>query len=130
MISLPITSVTAIFAGVLILLLTIAVVKIRRRDGVVLGDNDDRVLAKVIRGHANAIEQLPVALIMMGLAEMQEAPVVLLTLCAVTLMIGRAAHAVYFAVHGTHWRFRMIGMLLTMIAQVGLIATLTIALIL
>lgn len=56
--SLPVTSITAIFAGLLILLLTIKVIQLRRRDGVVLGDNGNRPLATAIRGHANAVEQL------------------------------------------------------------------------
>jgi uncharacterized membrane protein YecN with MAPEG domain len=53
-----VTSITAIFAGLLVLLLTIRVVQLRRREGVVLGDGDNRALAKAIRGHANAVEQL------------------------------------------------------------------------
>jgi hypothetical protein len=57
--TLPIASITALFAGLLILLLTLKVVQLRRRDGVVLGDNDNRRLAKAIRGHANAVEQVP-----------------------------------------------------------------------
>jgi uncharacterized membrane protein YecN with MAPEG domain len=127
--SLPITSITALFAGVLILALTIIVIRIRRRDGVVLGDNDNRVMAKAIRGQGNAVEQLPIALILMGLAELQGGNDALLWLCAGLLIIGRCLHGVYFAVHGTHWRFRMFGMLLTMIAQAGLIIALGVTLI-
>jgi len=122
---LPITSMTAIFAGLLILLLTMKVVQIRRRDGVVLGDNDNRTLAKAIRGHANAVEQLPIALILMGLSEAQGAALSVLTTVALVLIIGRTMHAVYFAVHGTHWRLRMYGMMLTLIAQIALVVILT-----
>ena len=121
---LPITSTTAVFAGVLILLLTIKVIRLRRGGGVVLGDNDDRVLAKAIRGHGNAVEQLPIALIIMGLAEAQSGSTPLLVLSALLLVTGRVMHAVYFAIHGTHWRLRMYGMLLTMIAQGLLVLTL------
>ncbi|WP_400086590.1 MAPEG family protein [Yoonia sp. R78084] len=125
---LPITSVTAILAGLLILLLTIKVIQLRRRGGVVLGDNDDRILAKAIRGHANAVEQLPIALILMGLAEAQGASQALLVLAAMALVVGRALHGIYFAVHGTHWRFRFIGMWLTLAAQIGLILILALTL--
>ena len=104
------------------------VIQIRRRDGVVLGDNDDRTLTKAIRGHANAVEQLPIALILMGLAEAQGGSTVLLALCAVALIIGRTSHGIYFARTGTHWRLRMIGMGLTMLAQIGLISALAITL--
>ena len=128
MISLPITSLTALLAGVLILLLTIKVIQLRRRGGVVLGDNDDRILAKAIRGHANAVEQLPIALILMALAEVQGAPQALLIVAAMALILGRALHGIYFAVHGTHWRFRFIGMWLTLAAQMALIVILALTL--
>ncbi len=121
---LPITSMTAVFAGLLILLLTIKVVQIRRRDGVVLGDNDNRTLAKAIRGHANAVEQLPIALILMGLSEAQGAALPVLGVVALVLLVGRTMHATYFAIHGTHWRLRFYGMMLTFIAQGALIVIL------
>ena len=125
MLSLPITSYTAVFAGFLILLLTIKVIQLRRRGGVVLGESDDRILTKAIRGHANAVEQFPIALMLMGLAEIQGGNFMLLLLSAVLLCFGRLLHGIYFAVHGTHWRLRMYGMLLTLIAQgllVGVLA--------
>jgi len=121
----PITSFSAIFASVLILLLTVKVIQLRRRDGVVLGENGDRVLTKAIRGQANAAEQFPIALILMGLAELQGGTTMLLMLSAIALAIGRSMHAIYFAIHGTHWRFRVAGMWMTLAAQVALIAILT-----
>lgn len=128
MISLPVTSSTALFAGIMILLLTVKVIQLRRRGGVVLGDNDDRTLAKAIRGHANAVEQLPIALILMGLAEAQGASQALLIAAACMLVLGRAMHGIYFAIHGTHWRFRFFGMWLTLAAQIGLILILALTL--
>lgn len=128
MMSLPITSFTALFAGLLILLLTIRVIQLRRRGGVVLGDNNDRALMKAIRGHANAVEQFPIALVMMGLAEIQGGSPALLGLIALVLIVGRTLHGAYFAIHGLHWRLRTFGMLMTMIAQGGLIFALLITL--
>ncbi len=130
MTDLPITSATAVFAGIMILLLTMKVIRLRRGGGVVLGDNDDRVLTKAIRGHANAAEQLPIALIIMGLAEAQSGNTALLVLAALLLVTGRTMHAVYFAIHGTHWRLRMYGMLLTLIAQGLLVLVLALTILL
>lgn len=124
MTSLPVTSVTAVFAGVLILLLTIKVIQLRRRGGVILGDNDDHALTKAIRGHANAAEQLPIALIIMGLAELQGGNTPLLLFSALSLVAGRVMHGVYFAVDGMHRRPRMYGTLLTLISQGLLVLTL------
>jgi hypothetical protein len=120
------TSITAIFAGLLILSLTAKVIQLRRRDGVVLGDNDNRTLTKEIRGHANATEQFPIALILMGLAEAQGGSTGFLAAFAACLVVGRLLHAVYFAMHGTHWRLRQLGMLLTLLAQAGLVAMLAV----
>lgn len=121
---LPVTSWTALFGAVLIAILTIHVVRLRRKDGVVLGDAGNRVLAKAIRGHANAAEQLPIALIILALAEANGAPSGALIAVAGVLGVGRLMHAAYFAIHGLTWRLRFYGMWLTFLAQVGLITLL------
>ena len=121
---LPITSLAAVILACLHLVLTIRVVTIRRRDGVVLGDNDDRILTKAIRGQANASEQIPLGLIMLAINELQGAPFPLLCTVAVLFVFGRVMHGLYFAVHGLSWRLRFYGMLMTLAAQVGLIGAL------
>ena len=125
---LPVTSVTALILGAWLLLLTFRVVRFRRRDGVVMGDNGDRVLAKAIRGHANAAEQIPIALILMALAEMNGAAPWLLAALALVLVAGRLAHGAYFGWHGLTWRLRFWGMLATATAQGGLLIALALAL--
>lgn len=114
--------------ALILLLLTWAVIRIRRRDGVVLGDNDDRVLTKAIRGQANAAEQIPMAIIMLALAEIQGAPPMFIGVLAAVLIIGRGLHGIYFAVPGINWRLRFYGMLLTLIAQTGFILALLLTL--
>jgi uncharacterized membrane protein YecN with MAPEG domain len=66
-------------------------------------------------------------LIVMGLSEAQGAALPLLAAPAILLIVGRIMHAVYFAIHGTHWRMRAYGMLLTMIAQAALLLALLVA---
>lgn len=115
--SLLITSWTAVAAATLLLVLTLAVIRLRRAGGVVLGDAGDRAMQKCIRGHSNATEQIPIALILLGLAELAGAPQPLLAIVSVFFVSGRVAHALYFARHGTHWRFRFWGMWVTIISQ-------------
>ncbi len=122
--ALPLTSLTAFVNGAILLTLTVRVVVMRRRDGVVLGDNGDRVMTKAIRGQANAAEQMPMALIMIGLIELQGGGSLVLAALAVMFSIGRLMHAIYFAIHGTTWRLRFYGMFLTLLAQGGLLLTL------
>lgn len=114
---LPITSYTAMVCATLLLVATMRVVRLRRRDGVVLGDNGDRILTKAIRGQANASEQIPLGLIMIGLIEFQCGSIGVLWFFAAIFAIGRILHAVYFGIHGTPWQLRFYGMIMTMLAQ-------------
>ncbi len=102
----------------------------RRLHKVVLGDNDNRDMAKAIRGHANAVETIPMSLILMGLSELAGAWTSWLALLACGLIIGRGLHARYFTAPGTHFKFRYYGMLTTVIVQVNLLLTLGLTLIL
>ena len=117
----PITAWSTFLLGGLYLWLTILIIMVRRSDGIVLGDNNDRIMSKKIRGHANAAEQIPLGLILIALNEtLNPAPTALVI--AAVLIVGRYLHAVYFAQDGTHFRFRLYGMLFTLIAQtLGLI---------
>lgn len=125
---LPITTITAAVNAMLFFALTVSVISYRRSNSVTLGDNDDRILAKRIRGHGNAAEQIPIALILLTLAELQGAPTWILIIPAALFTIGRILHAAYFAIHGTHWRFRLYGMFLTLISQALFIIAVIVAL--
>lgn len=122
---LTLTSIAALLNGLILILLTIKVVRMRRRDGIVLGDNGDREVTKAIRGQANAAEQMPIALILAALVELQGGPIGPLASALGAFTLGRALHAVYFGIHGTHWRLRFYGMFLTLTGQfmlMGLLA--------
>ena len=125
---LPITSLAAIANGALFLWLTWTVIRLRRRDGIVLGDGADRIVTKAIRGQGNAAEQMPLALILLLLGEIQGASTGVLGLLALVFTFGRLAHGIYFSVHGTHWRLRVIGMYATLIGQAGLLILLAVTL--
>lgn len=124
MLSLPLTSLAALACGLLLLALTIRVVILRRRGGVVLGDGDDRALAKAIRGQANAAEQMPMALILAGLIELQAGPSIMLGVTLALFLVGRLLHGAYFAFHGLTWRLRFFGMWATVIGQALLLVLL------
>lgn len=120
----PVTAWSAVILAAFFQWLTFRVINVRRRDHILLGDNGDHVMNKKIRGQANAAEQIPISLIMLGLAEYL-LPGVMPIGIAVVLIVGRVLHGVYFTVHGTNFRLRYYGMLLTLIAQT--IAILTVA---
>lgn len=115
---LTITAWAAVLLGALYLLLTLRVIGQRRGQAIVHGDGGDKIMLKKIRGHANAAEQIPLGLILIGLTEMLVAawvPGVLATL----LVVGRVMHGAYFGWHGLPHVLRVGGMALTLLAQLG-----------
>ena len=121
---LPVTALTALTLATLLLAQTAHVIFGRRAGGIVHGDGGDPAFAKRIRGHANAVEQIPIALLVLALAELREAPAWALVPMALLLVAGRLSHAIYFARPRLTFRFRVFGMLGTLLAQAGLILTL------
>ena len=126
---LPVAGWTMLVNGALFLALTIAVIRRRRSDKIVLGDGEDRDMAKLIRAQGNAAEQMPMFLIALALAELSGANAVWLAALAALFTAGRVLHAIYFARPGTHFRFRFWGMAGTLIAMMLVLATLAVGLI-
>jgi uncharacterized membrane protein YecN with MAPEG domain len=87
---------TAIYAALLGLLgaaLTINVILNRVRSGINAGDGGVPALAQAIRAHANFVEQAPIALIVLGLAEVSGARVLVVNILGVALIAARLASA-------------------------------------
>lgn len=120
--------ITALYAGLAALIflwLTWAVVGHRRSGKIVHGDGGDKVVAKSIRGHANAAEQMPMILIMLGLTEMLGAPAIAVHIAGIAFILGRLFHGLHFNGHIGFWA-RPLGMVLTLttsgVLALGLIA--------
>ena len=123
--------ITAIFAGLnalLLFLLATRVIGYRRTKQVAFGDKGDPGLQRVMRGHANAAEYIPLSLILLGLTEGMGAPAWIVLALGAALFLGRLSHAyAFWRERGieTHLRYRVIGMHLTfwpiLLAAVGLI---------
>ena len=87
----------------------------------------DRVsaLQRAVRAHGNAVEYVPIALILLGLAEGMGMPGWLLHLAGLALTVGRGLHGWYFLTEATRLNVRVAGMLLT----VAVIALLSVGLV-
>lgn len=86
-----------VYAAVLVLgfvWLSIRVIGLRRATKTGLGDGNDIFLRRACRAHANFAEYVPLALILLGMAEVAQAPVSLLHVLGFSLIAGRAIHAV------------------------------------
>ena len=89
----PVTGFYAALLALLILLLGLRVVVLRWRTKTGIGDGGDRGLARAIRTHGNAIEYVPLALVLMLVAELAHASQGLLHGCGVALCVARVLHA-------------------------------------
>ena len=108
---------TALYAALSALIFiwqTAQVVKGRRRVGAVMGDKGDKSLARAIRGHANASEQMPIFLIMLALGEMIGAPAIAVHLLGVAFVLGRLIHGLHFTDKLPDLKFRQLGMVLSL----------------
>ena len=91
--SLPITSIYAALSALLVIVLALRVVQSRQKHKVGLGDNGEANLQQRIRVHANAIENLPLALLLLMLLEMQGIPAHWLHGLGAALVSARVLHA-------------------------------------
>ena len=91
--SAPITGLYCALSAVLIIALAIRVIRLRWQTKTGIGDGGDRRLARAIRIHGNASEYIPIALVLMLVAELNGAGPALLHGCGIALIAARIAHA-------------------------------------
>lgn len=89
---LPITSLVAATAAIALIPLSISVSFQRVKTGVRVGFGDDAALMRRIRAQGNFAEYVPLALIVLGLAEYRGASALLLWTIAGLLIAGRCLH--------------------------------------
>ena len=86
--------VTPLYAGLLalfFLVLSLRVIQYRQR-GIPLGDGGDPKMLRVIRGHANFAEHVPLILLMMGFLEVGHTSVYILHALGIALIVSRFLH--------------------------------------
>ena len=88
--------ITMLYAGlctILVVVLGLRVVLFRFRHRIGIGDGGDATLQRRVRVHANAIENLPLALLLLGGMELNGYPPQLIHGFGATLFVSRVAHA-------------------------------------
>ena len=114
-----ITSLYAVLFASLILWLSLKVIGFRRQFKVSLGDGGYVELQQAIAAHHNAIEYLPIALVLMLLLELSGASPWWLHLTGLALLAGRLLHAK--AMLTSNLKIRVRGMQITIWTIMGLI---------
>lgn len=87
-----VTGPTAVVLGLLSIYLSVRVSVQRGKTAAGLGDGGDAILLQRIRQHGNLAENAPMALILLGLAEAQGAPVAWSWASAAILIAARLIH--------------------------------------
>jgi len=108
--------VTPVYAGLLALMLvalSVVTIRQRRHARAALGDRGVPGLQRAIRAHGNFTEYVPLALVLMLMAELTRHPAWLLHTLGLTLLLGRLCHAWGITRSEENFRWRVVGMSLT-----------------
>ncbi len=112
-----ITGIYAAIAALLVIFLSLRVVRRRLSSRTGIGDGGDAELALRVRVHGNAVENLPLGLILLMLVEWNQTLPLLVHAFGIALIVGRVLHAFGFSRSSGTSPGRMIGMLLTFATQ-------------
>lgn len=93
--SLPVTTLAALFAalGTIVLALRVTRLRLRLRQGLGEGRQADDRLLRAVRAHGNFVENVPLALILLALAELQVGALASVWVAGGALVLGRLLHA-------------------------------------
>ena len=103
---------------ILLLVLSLLVVRQRRRHRVELGDADIPALTQAIRAFGNATEYVPSGLVALAVLALAGAPPLVIHPVGVVLFVGRLAHAVGLSRSGAATLPRAVGVVLTWLAYI------------
>lgn len=116
----PVTSLYAALAGLLVILLAYRVVRLRRGERVGQGDGGNKKLGRAIAVHRNAIEYLPIALVLLLIYEINGGHQWLLHAFGASLIVARLLHAWGLGRHSGRSFGRVAGTALTWLVILGL----------
>lgn len=116
----PITAFYAAVLAAFFLWLAKEVIVYRRAQGISLGDRGDKIMLRRMRAFGNCAEYVPLALILMALSELQGAWAPILHLAGAALVAGRLLHASALRSEPQNFKFRVLGMGLTLLTIAAL----------
>ena len=122
MLPLPITAMYLALLALVYIILALQVVRLRRLEGVSLGDGGNAVLRSAIRAHAHFAEYVPIIILMAALLENVGLPAVKLNQLLGPFLAARIMHPIGMYAEPRSWRFnifRLGGMVLTIAVLFG-----------
>lgn len=115
-----IASIYVALSALLVLALTVQVIRLRRSKRIGLGDGGDTQLACAIRAHANALENLPLALLLLVVFELGGASSMAIHAYGAALLIARLWHCIGLSRSAGTSAGRLYGTALTWLVVIGL----------
>ena len=97
----PVTAIYTALGAILVVSLGLRVVWCRRTRRIGLGTGGDPALSVAVRAHGNAVESLPIALLLLLLLELNGAYQALLHVFGILMIVSRLAHAEGLLRHGS-----------------------------
>jgi uncharacterized membrane protein YecN with MAPEG domain len=119
----PMPQITAFYAallGLLVMLLGLRVVHGRWTRRIGIGDGGDSEMLRRIRAHANLIENVPLALLLLLLLELTNVKGTWLHLFGIALLVGRVLHAWGLSRYAGTSFGRLVGTVLTWVAVLAM----------
>lgn len=104
----------AVLSALLLMKFSFDVVRLRMQYRVAYGDGGFSELQSAIRIHGNAVEYIPIAIVLMLFMEMNGAETRMVHICGIVLLAGRLMH--YYGFHHRLFRWRRSGMSATVCA--------------
>jgi uncharacterized membrane protein YecN with MAPEG domain len=89
-------AITALYGGILALLLTVFAINVtvhRAKLKVPIGDGGNPQMLRMLRVHGNAVEYVPIGVLLMGLYELDGGSPLALHIAGIALVVGRLLHA-------------------------------------
>ena len=108
---------TPIYAAILALIyvmLSFRALRLRHRFKVGIGDGEQPLLARAVRAHANFAEYVPIALLLIYFVEISGIAAIWVHALGAALLLGRFVHAYGISQIKEDYRFRVVGMALTL----------------
>jgi uncharacterized protein len=115
--------ITALYAGILALLLTALAINVtahRNKLGVLFGDGGKPEMMRMIRVHGNSAEYVPISILLMGLYELNRGLPLALHVCGTALIVSRLIYVAGVWSSDTVTAGRGIGIVLTWATVIAL----------
>jgi len=113
-IDLSVTPLYAALLTVIFLILSARVILVRRDQKIAYGSGDNTDNEALIRAHANWAEYVPIAVVLLLVAELQGVSPVWLHICGLALLIGRGLHGYGMGFNRKFFAGRVTGTALTL----------------